>query len=226
MDKEEKKQVGVSLFGQSDYLVGEDPIEEMFALNLGDFIAENLISEDLAKKISTKANKKERLQNQLKELIDIYSSKNTLCVLNFSTNEEQAIYTSISKSIVQMLEVKSCKIYLTKDKKLTLVGNSTTETSECNVKLDELMHQDIIQKENLTYIPMRSSVMPAGVIEIKSEKELDEDYLELIISIANLLGTTITLQGEVEHTNQLISDNSTSEIELKQQRAELTVFLE
>lgn len=225
MDKEEKKQVGVSLFGQSDYLVGEDPIEEMFALNLGDFIAENLISEDLAKKISTKANKKERLQNQLKELIDIYSSKNTLCVLNFSTNEEQAIYTSISKSIVQMLEVKSCKIYLTKDKKLTLVGNSTTETSECNVKLDELMHQDIIQKENLTYIPMRSSVMPAGVIEIKSEKELDEDYLELIISIANLLGTTITLQGEVEHTNQLISDNSTSEIELKQQRAELTALI-
>lgn len=225
MDKEEKKQVGVSLFGQSDYLVGEDPIEEMFALNLGDFIAENLISEDLAKKISTKANKKERLQNQLKELIDIYSSKNTLCVLNFSTNEEQAIYTSISKSIVQMLEVESCKIYLTKDKKLTLVGNSTTETSECNIKLDELMHQDIIQKENLTYIPMRSSVMPAGVIEIKSEKELDEDYLELIISIANLLGTTITLQGEVEHTNQLISDNSTSEIELKQQRAELTALI-
>ena len=225
MDKEEKKQVGVSLFGQSDYLVGEDPIEEMFALNLGDFIAENLISEDLAKKISTKANKKERLQNQLKELIDIYSSKNTLCVLNFSTNEEQAIYTSISKSIVQMLEVESCKIYLTKDKKLTLVGNSTTETSECSVKLDELMHQDIIQKENLTYVPMRSSVMPAGVIEIKSEKELDEDYLELIISIANLLGTTITLQSEVEHTNQLISDNSTSEIELKQQRAELTALI-
>lgn len=225
MDKEEKKQVGVSLFGQSDYLVGEDPIEEMFALNLGDFIAENLISEDLAKKISTKANKKERLQNQLKELIDIYSSKNTLCVLNFSTNEEQAIYTSISKSIVQMLEVESCKIYLTKDKKLTLVGNSTTETSECNVKLDELMHQDIIQKENLTYVPMRSSVMPAGVIEIKSEKELDEDYLELIISIANLLGTTITLQSEVEHTNQLISNNSTSEIELKQQRAELTALI-
>lgn len=225
MDKEEKKQVGVSLFGQSDYLVGEDPIEEMFALNLGDFIAENLISEDLAKKISTKANKKERLQNQLKELIDIYSSKNTLCVLNFSTNEEQAIYTSISKSIVQMLEVESCRIFLTKENKLTLVGNSSTESSECNVGLDELMHQDIIQKENLTYIPMRSSVMPAGVIEIKSEKELDEDFLELVISIANLLGTTITLQNEVEHTNQLISDNATSEIELKQQRAELTALI-
>ena len=84
MDKEEKKQVGVSLFGQSEFLAGEDPIEEMFALNLGDFISESLISEDLAKKISSKANKKERLHNQLKELTDIYSSKNTLCVLDFS----------------------------------------------------------------------------------------------------------------------------------------------
>lgn len=225
MDKEEKKQVGVSLFGQSDYLVGEDPIEEMFALNLGDFISENLISADLAKKISSKANKKERIQNQLKELIDIYSSKNTLCVLNFSSNEEQAIYTSISKSIVQMLEVESCRVYLTKDNKLTLVGNSTTEQAESNVELDELMHQDIIQKNGLTYIQMRSSVMPAGAIEIKTSKELDEDYLELVISIANLLGTTITLQNEVEHTNQIISDEATSEIELKQQRAELTALI-
>ena len=59
MDKEEKKQAGVSLFGQSDYLMaGADPIEEMFALNLGDFISETLISEDLAKKISTKSQKR------------------------------------------------------------------------------------------------------------------------------------------------------------------------
>ena len=72
MDKEEKKQVGVSLFSQSEYLAGSDPIEEMFALNLGDFISEELISEDFAKKISISANKKERLQNQLNELIDIY----------------------------------------------------------------------------------------------------------------------------------------------------------
>ncbi len=50
----------------------------MFALNLGDFLSESLISEDLAKKISTKSNKKERLSNQLKELTDIYSSKKYL----------------------------------------------------------------------------------------------------------------------------------------------------
>ena len=67
---------GVSLFGQSERLMGNDPLEEIFALNLGDFVSEHLISEDLAKKISSKANKKERLHNQLKELTDIYSSKN------------------------------------------------------------------------------------------------------------------------------------------------------
>ena len=225
MDKEEKKQTGVSLFGQSDYLVGSDPIEEMFALNLGDFISENLISEDLAKKISSKSNKKERLKNQLKELTDIYSSKNTLCVLNFSSNEETAIYTSIAKSIVQMIEVETCRIYLVKDgNKLVLTGNSTDNEQHCNIELDELTHNELIEKDGFTYIPMRSSSVPVGVIEILTERKLDEDFLELVMNIANLLGTTITLQNEIEHTNKLI-DNESSEFELKQARAELTALI-
>lgn len=225
MDKEEKKQTGVSLFGQSEYLVGSDPIEEMFALNLGDFISENLISEDLAKKISSKSNKKERLKNQLKELTDIYSSKNTLCVLNFSSNEETAIYTSIAKSIVQMIEVETCRIYLVKDgNKLVLTGNSTDNEQHCNIELDELTHNELIEKDGFTYIPMRSSSVPVGVIEILTERKLDEDFLELVMNIANLLGTTITLQNEIEHTNKLI-DNKSSEFELKQARAELTALI-
>lgn len=225
MDKEEKKQTGVSLFGQSEYLVGSDPIEEMFALNLGDFISENLISEDLAKKISSKSNKKERLKNQLKELTDIYSSKNTLCVLNFSSNEETAIYTSIAKSIVQMIEVETCRIYLVKDgNKLVLTGNSTDNEQHRNIELDELTHNELIEKDGFTYIPMRSSSVPVGVIEILTERKLDEDFLELVMNIANLLGTTITLQNEIEHTNKLI-DNESSEFELKQARAELTALI-
>ena len=68
--KKEEKNNGVSLFSQSDYLIDQDPIEEIFALNLGDFIAENLISEELAKKIGANVkDKKEGLINQLKELI-------------------------------------------------------------------------------------------------------------------------------------------------------------
>ena len=226
MVKEEKKQVGVSLFSQSENLIGGDPIEEMFALNLGDFISESLISEDLAKKISSKANKKERLKNQLKELTDIYSSKNTLCVLNFSKNEETAIYSSIAKSIVQMIEVEECKITLIKDKKeLTIVGASSTNSEKVNTTIEELLHSDIIAKNNTITIPMRNSTLPIGAIEIKFTQKLEEDYLELVISIANLLGTTITLQNQVEETNRLIENAETSEVELKQARAELTALI-
>ena len=226
MDKEEKKQAGVSLFGQSDYLMaGADPIEEMFALNLGDFISETLISEDLAKKISIKANKKERLENQLKELIDIYSSKNTLCVLNFTAGEEQAIYTSIAKSIVQMLEVEECRIHLIKDGNIIPVGLSSDVQEPANLTLKDLLHNEIIEKDGYTYISMRSSSMPVGMIEIKSNQKLDEDFTELILSIANLFGTTITLQSEVEATNNLIKNTDSSEFELKQARAELTALI-
>lgn len=226
MDKEEKKQTGVSLFGQSDFLMaGADPIEEMFALNLGDFISETLISEDLAKKISIKANKKERLENQLKELIDIYSSKNTLCVLNFTAGEEQAIYTSIAKSIVQMLEVEECRIHLIKDGNIIPVGLSSDVQEPANLTLKDLLHNEIIEQDSYTYISMRSSSMPVGMIEIKANQKLDEDFTELILSIANLLGTTITLQSEVEATNNLIKNTDSSEFELKQARAELTALI-
>lgn len=225
MDKEEKKQVGVSLFSQSEYLAGSDPIEEMFALNLGDFISEELISEDFAKKISISANKKERLQNQLNELIDIYSSKNTLCVLDFSTGEEQAIYTSIAKSIVQMLEVDDCIIYLIKDGKMTPVGVSGDAQKSNTVTIEELLHQEVIESAHSAYIAMRSSTMPVGMIEIGYEQKPEKDFRELVMSIANLLGTTITLQNAIDHTQKLVSTPETSEIQLKQQRAELTALI-
>ncbi len=222
---EKKKLTGVSLFGQNEQITGTDPIEEMFALNLGDFISESLISEDLAKKISITASKKERLQNQLLELIDIYSSKNTLCVLNFTQGEEQAIYTSIAKSIVEMIEVEACSIYLVKNDEIKQVGSSNDQNETINLSITDLLHNDIIEKDNCTYISMRGSALPVGVIEIKDNKKTDEDYTDLVISIANLLGTTITLQNEIENVNHLLAIPETTEIELKQSRAELTALI-
>lgn len=226
MSKEEnKKMTGVSLFGQQEPLTGVDPIEEMFALNLGDFISESLISEDLAKKISITANKKERLQNQLLELIDIYSSKNTLCVLNFSQGEEQAIYTSIAKSIVDMVEIESCIIHLVKENSLKAVGFSNNNDSQATLAITDLLYNDIIEQDKNTFISMKGSTVPVGMIEINNVKKLDEDYTELVISIANLLGTTITLQNEIENVNKQLSVPETTEIELKQSRAELTALI-
>lgn len=225
MTKEDKKQSGVSIFGQSDYLIGTDPIEEMFALNLGDFLTENLISEDLAKKISVKSNKKERLINQLKELIDLYSSKNTLCVLDFDKKEEVAIYTSIAKSIVQMLEVESCRIFFEKDGKYTLIGNSTKNDEDFNFDSNELIHNEIIEKDKSVCIPVRNSITPIGAIEIETTQRLEDDFLDVIINIANLLGTTITLQKVIDQTNKEICSEESSEFELKKLRGDLTALI-
>lgn len=127
-------QSGASLFGRSMDLIEGDPLEEIFALNLGDFISEHLISEDLAQKIGQNVKDKSvGLKNQLKELISIYSLDNTLCVLGFSSKEDYVIYNSIAKTIVQMLDMDACHIYLAKenargldkvDNDLILVGSS------------------------------------------------------------------------------------------------------
>ena len=225
MSKEEKKQSGVSIFGQSDYLVGTDPIEEMFALNLGDFLTESLISEDLAKKISVKSNKKERLINQLKELIDLYSSKNTLCVLDFDNKEEFAIYTSIAKSIVQMLEVEECKIFFEKEGQYILTGNSGKDNSEFKFNQEELVHNEIIENNEYIGIPIRNSITPIGAIEIKTSQKLEEDFLDVVLSIANLLGTTITLQRVIDQTHKEIDNEDSSEFELKKLRGDLTALI-
>lgn len=125
---------GVSLFGRSMDLIEGDPLEEIFALNLGDFVSEHLISEELIEKIGRNVkDKTSGLKSQLQELISIYSLNNTLCVLGFSSKEDYVIYNSIAKTIVQMLDMDACHIYLTKEnakgldkinKDLVLVGSS------------------------------------------------------------------------------------------------------
>ena len=113
---EDKKEEGVSLFSQSADLIDSDPLEEIFALNLGDFLSEHLISDDLAKKISEKeTDKVARLKNQLNELISIYSKDKTLTILGFNSKEDYIIYSSIAKTIKEMSGVDACHIYLTKD---------------------------------------------------------------------------------------------------------------
>lgn len=113
---EDKKEEGISLFSQSADLIDSDPLEEIFALNLGDFLSEHLISDDLAKKISEKeTDKVAGLKNQLNELISIYSKDKTLTILGFNSKEDYIIYSSIAKTIKEMSAVDACHIYLTKD---------------------------------------------------------------------------------------------------------------
>ena len=232
---------GVSLFGQSEYLMENDPIEEIFALNLGDFISEHLISEDLAKKIGSNVkDKKEGLKNQLNELISIYSLKNTLCVLNFDTQEDYAIYTSIAHSISRMLEIEKCNIYLSyefakgidNDNDLVLVG-TTMKSLKCKgFNLDDnsivsvsYIEQDTITENNVTAISMHCNSKNVGVIVLESPENIQKEYLALVESIANLFATSMTLQGEIDRTYKLIDDEDSSVSDLQHERAELTALI-
>lgn len=240
MKREENKN-GVSLFSQSEALMDQDPIEEIFALNLGDFITENLISEDLAKKIGSNVkNKKEGLKNQLKELVSIYSLQNTLCVLSFDSNEEYAIYTSIAQSITQMLDVENCQVYLSyefskanSDNDLILAGSSNNEGEKgFNLDEDTIAVQAFNQKETITQgsvtaIPMLSNIQTTGVIVIKntSDKQINRKYQNLVESIAYLFATSMALQKEIDEANRLLEDETSNIGDLQHLRAELTALI-
>lgn len=229
MKKEENKN-GVSLFSQSEYLVGQDPIEEIFALNLGDFIAENLISEDLAKKIGNSVkDKKAGLINQLKELISIYSLQNTLCVLSFDKAEEQAIYTSIAQSVKQMLEVKACHIYLERANELELVGSTSDYAKIFQINEETELGRAFINKEtvldNVIAIPMYCNIKATGVIVLEKDLDVNTEYIELVESIAILFATSMTLQYTIDDANRIIADEHSSVGDLQHIRAELTALI-
>lgn len=209
---------GVSLFSQSEFLIENDPLEEIFALNLGDFISEHLISEELAQKISAGSkDKKEGLKNQLSELISIYSLKNTLCVLNFETQEGYAIYTAIAKSIAQMVDAKICRIYIAKEFAKGLSVNN-----------EEMILAGVSSDENpaghAVKIPIRTVAKDIGEIEIYAET-LPDEFLNLVESIANLFATSIMLQKEIDETNKLMDDEAAETSEFQHIRAELTALI-
>lgn len=234
---------GVSLFGQSEeFMLENDPMEEFFALNLGDFISEHLISEDLAKKIGSNVkDKKEGLINQLKELISIYSLKNTLCVLNFDTKDDYAIYTSIAHSIKQMLEIENCNIYFSYEyakavdnegHDLVLVGSSVENLKHKGYNLDEnsiisvaFNEQDTISKDNVTAVSMHCNTRNVGIIAMESKKEISSEYINLVESMATLLATSMTLQEQIDYSTKLMDDKNSHVSDLQHIRAELTALI-
>ncbi len=175
-DKEEE--MGASLFSRTIDIMENDPLEEIFALNMGDFISEYLISEDLASKIGKSAkNKTEKLKSQLKELISIYSLDNTLCVLGFDSKDEYVIYNSIAKTLTQILDVDACHIYLTEeftrgltfdDKFLGLVGSSVE------------FNEDIYSKK-LGYADNENSII------VETFKSLEKVQVKDVSQISNFV---------------------------------------
>lgn len=269
---EENIESGVSLFGRSMELMNDDPLEEIFALNLGDFLSECLISDDLAQKIGKsekeKKDKNESLKNQLKELVSIYSLDNTLCVLGFNSKEDYVIYNSIAKTISQMLDVDACHVYLTKefakglgtkDHDLLLVGSSIDFKDDIykeNIGYNLNEHafvadafntrdiieikvlenpQDFVPQKSLnedkvqivSAIPMSNNAYNVGVVVVESytDKKFKPELSKLIISMARLFATSMSLQKTIDEVNKLLANENAVTIDLQHMRAELTALI-
>ena len=228
------KENGVSLFSQSEFLIDDNPMEELFALNLGDFLSEHLISADLAEKIgSHDKNKRSRLVEQIEELTSIYSSNKTLSLLSIASKEEEsAIYDSIAGSIAKMLEIKSCKVYLTKEfakstsnRKHVLVGKSGRFTVEKDLLKDVFASGKVMKSKSSVFVPMKNNFQTIGVILLGNDKPIAKEYVALTQTIGSLFATSLALQAEMDLSETLIADENSAERELKSVRGELTALI-
>lgn len=220
-----KMEDSVSFFARSEDLFTNDPLEEIFALNLGDFLTEHLISEDLAQKIKKHEtqDKVANLKKQLSELISIYSIDNTLSVLGFTNKEDYIIYNSIAKTIVQMIDAKECHIFLAKEYAKAL----NTDTEENIILVGSSLSPDKeidLEQSNLLRIPMQYGTEYTGLIIVEpvENKTISKEFEKLVKVTAKLFAISMLLLKMTNETEQTIKDNNADIKELQHHRAELT----
>lgn len=236
--KKTKAKENASVYTRNINLLEDDPLEEIFALNLGDFVTEQLINPELVEKISKKAkekDKKESLKAQLNELISIYSIDNTLSLLGFENNEDFVIYNSIAKTIKLMLNLVECNIFLAKKgEELRHAGSSDEELSNENITdyIKNVMEKEeefCFEKDEMQFsiFPMKNNFECIGVIEIirKIERPLEFEYADLIQNMAGLFVTSMGLQKLIDEVKRLIGLENVSTLELQNLRAQLTAII-
>ena len=210
MTENKKENKNVSVFARSEISLESDPLEEIFALNLGDFISEHLISDELVQKISkTKVDKLSSLKNQLKELIAIYSIDNTLKVLGFSNREDYVIYNSIAKTIKQMLEIDACHIFLSKD---NAMGLNTTKNDIILVGSSLRFNDDIYEAEIGYKYNDESFVSKAfkesKIIEIKDcDKEKDFQSILMLNEDNVKYYLAVPMHNNIEKVGVIVVEN-------------------
>ena len=216
-------------------LLENDPIEEIFALNLGDFLCEHLISPDFAHKIGNKVKtKNESLKDQLLELISIYSIDSTLSILGFESNEDYIIYNSIAKTIKLMLSLEKCVIYLAKkDEPIKLAGTSSDIASEkVNSHITKRYENEevIMLNENgkqIIVFPMKNKFECIGAIETTRDldRPLEADFIDLLKITAGLFVTSLGIQKLIDQVKRVVNTEPVSTSELLNLRAQLTTII-
>jgi HD-GYP domain-containing protein (c-di-GMP phosphodiesterase class II) len=111
-------------------LLEADPMEAMYALNIGDFITESFLSDELKNRIQNKAqNEPQQLKEQLDELIQLYSLDKTLNVLGFKANDGFVLFDSMTDMLKSLFEVDACHLFQASpqsaaSERLSLTGSS------------------------------------------------------------------------------------------------------
>lgn len=111
---------------------GHDPLEAIYALNIGDFLTEDFMSAELLDKIADSVGScPDKLKRQLEEMIQIYSLEKTLGVMGFQPDESFVLYDSIASTLARMFQADACHIFQTTrcetgEEHLSLTGTSRT----------------------------------------------------------------------------------------------------
>ncbi len=226
MTDKQKENKNVSVFSRSEISLESDPLEEIFALNLGDFISEHLISDELVQKISKKnVDKHESLKKQLKELISIYSIDNTLRILGFSSKEDYVIYNAIAKTIRQMLEIDACHVFLSKE---NAMGLNTTKNDLLLVGSSLNFKDDIYEAEIGYKFDDKSYVSQAyknnKAIEIKDSVK-DENFKAILLLSEDKVKyyLAVPMYNNMQKVGVIVVENYTGKILSSEFKELLTV---
>jgi HD-GYP domain-containing protein (c-di-GMP phosphodiesterase class II) len=211
---------GVSFYSRSTSLIDADPLDEIFALNLGDFLSEHLINPELANKISSNVrSKNDCLKRQLSELISLYSVNSTLALLGYENGDESAVYSSVADTLKLMLSLKECNIYLSKN------GGAPEYIEKCgkSKKSVEFIQNDL----QVLAFPMKNSFECIGAMELirPAEKPLEQEFRDFAEATAGLFVTSLGLQKLIDRTKQIMSSDIVSTTELQNLRAQLTAII-
>ena len=89
-----------------------DPLEAIYALNIGDFVAESFFSDALLERISNRVGENpHRLRQQLAELVDIYSLDKTLGVLGLTHSDDVVLYDAIATTLKDLFGADACHLF-------------------------------------------------------------------------------------------------------------------
>lgn len=89
-----------------------DPMDAIYALNIGDFAADSFFSDELLGKIHRRVgDDPDKLKAQLEELIRIYSIDRTLAVLGLDPQKGFLIYDSIAATLARLFQADACHLF-------------------------------------------------------------------------------------------------------------------